>query len=153
MAKLVLIGFWACLMTLASSYAVTNWKVNQARAAAIAAKSSKNVEYRKTKEFTVPKIANGEIQGYIVVQLSYAVDVDLIKTVSTPPEPFLVDEAFRYIYDDDSIDFSDLTKYDLQKLTKAIKVNVDKRLNAPLVKDILIAEFNYMSRLDVKKQL
>lgn len=153
MAKLVLIGLWACLMTLASSYAVTNWKTNQAKAAIIAAKTSKNVEYRKTKEFTVPKIVGGEIQGYIVVQLSYAVDAELIKTVSTPPEPFLVDEAFRYIYNDDSIDFSDLTKYDLQKFTKALTGIVNKRLNANLVKDVLIAEFNYMSRLEVKKQL
>jgi hypothetical protein len=150
--KLVLVGFWACVMTLASIYAATNWKASQAKAA-IAAQSSKNIDYKKTKEFTVPKIANGEIQGYIVVQLSYAVDAEVLKTVSAPPEPFLVDEAFRYIYDDDSIDFSDLKKYDLQKLTKALIALVNKRLNANLVKDVLIQEFNYMSRMDVKKQL
>ncbi|MGO8798179.1 MAG: hypothetical protein ACLQE9_18645 [Roseiarcus sp.] len=152
MAKLVLIGFWACLMTLASSYAVTYWKGTQAKAA-IAEQSSKNVEYKKTKEFTVPKIANGEIQGYIVAQLSYAVDVEVEKTISAPAEPFLVDEAIRYIYDDDSVDFNNLKKYDLQKLTKTLVQAVNKRLNGNLVKDVLIQEFNYMSKMEVKKQL
>ena len=152
MAKLVLVGFWACLMTLASSYAVTYWKASQAKAA-IAGQSSKNIEYKKTKEFTVPKISNGEIQGYIVAQLSYAVDAEVEKTIAAPPEPFLVDEAFRYIYNDDSVDFTNLKKYDLQKLTKTLTQAVNVRLNGALVKDVLIQEFNYMSKLDVKKQL
>jgi hypothetical protein len=152
MAKLVLIGVWACLMTLASSYAATYWKANQAKLAS-AEQSSKSVEYKKTKEFTVPKIFNGEIQGYIVAQLSYAVDLEVQKTITAPPEAFLLDEAFRYIYNDDSVDFNDLKKYDLQKMTKSLIQSVNVRLNGNLVKDVLIQEFNYMSRLDVKKQL
>lgn len=152
MAKLVLMGFWACLMTLASSYAATYWKATQARMAN-AEQSSKNIEYKKTKEFTVPKISNGEIQGYIVAQLSYAVDSEVQKNISAPPEAFLLDEAFRYIYNDDSMDFDNLKKYDLQKLTKTLMQSVNARLNGNLVKDVLIQEFNYMSRSDVKKQL
>jgi hypothetical protein len=152
MAKLVLVGFWACLMTLASSYAATYWKAEQSKAAN-AEQSSKNIEYRKTKEFTVPKISNGEIQGYIVAQLSFAVDAEVEKHVSAPPEAFLLDEAFRYIYNDDSMDFDNLRKYDLQKLTTSLKQSVNARLNANLVKDVLIQEFNYMSRSDIKKQI
>lgn len=152
MAKLVLIGFWACLMTLASSYAATYWKSTQPKAAA-AEQSSPNIEYKKTKEFTVPKLSNGQIQGYIIAQLSYAVDSNIQKTISAPPEAFLLDEAFRYIYNDDSIDFNNLKKYDLQKLTKTLMQSVNTRLNGNLVKDVMIQEFNYMSHLDVKKQL
>jgi flagellar basal body-associated protein FliL len=152
MAKLVLIGVWACLMTLASSYAATYWMVNQTKLAA-AEQSSKSVEYKKTKEFTVPKISNGEIQGYIVAQLSYSVDLEVQKTITAPPETVLLDEAFRYIYNDDSVDFNDLKKYDLQKMTKSLIHSVNARLNGNLVKDVLIQEFNYMSKMDVKKQL
>ncbi len=152
MAKLVLIGVWACLMTLASSYAATYWKANQARTASVE-QSSKNIEYKKTKEFTVPKISNGEVQGYIIAQLSYAVDSEVQKNISAPPEAFLLDEAFRYIYNDDSMDFNNLKKYDLEKLTKSLMQSVNVRLKGNLVKDVLIQEFNYMSRLDVKKQL
>ena len=150
MAKFILVGIWACLMTLGSDYAATYWKAAQAKAASVE-QSAKNVEYKKTKEFTVPKIFNGEIQGYIVAQLSYAVDSEVQKTIAAPPEPFLLDEAFRYIYNDDSSDFTNLKKYDLQKLTKTLMQNVNARLNGNLLKDVMIQEFNYMSRVDMKK--
>jgi flagellar basal body-associated protein FliL len=152
MIKLVLIGVWACVITLASSYAATYWKANQQKAAA-AEQSSHSVEYRKTKELTIPKISDGGIQGYVVVQFSYSVDSELEKTITAPPEAFLCDEAFRYIYSDDTIDFSNLKKYDLQKMTKTLTQNVNARLNGNLVRDILIQEFNYMTRADVKKQM
>ena len=152
MAKLVLVGIWACLMTLASSYAATYWKGLHGKAAN-AEQAAQSLEYKKTREFTVPKVSDGAIQGYIIVQLSYSVDPVVQKSVSAPPEVFLLDEAFRYVYNDDSIDFSNLKKYDLQKLTKTLIENVNARLNCALVKDVLISEFNYMSKTDVKKQL
>jgi flagellar basal body-associated protein FliL len=152
LVKLVIVGLWACLMTLASSYAATYWKAVHGKAAN-AEQAAQNVEYKKTKEFTVPKIADGGIQGYIIVQLSYSLDSAVQRNVTAPPEAFLLDEAFRYIYDDDSIDFNNLKKYDLPKMTKALMENVNARLNCALVKDVLISEFNYMSRSDVKKQL
>jgi hypothetical protein len=152
MAKLVLVGIWACLMTLASSYAATYWKGLHGKAAN-AELAAASLEYKKTKEFTVPKVADGAIQGYVIVQLSYAVDPAVQKNVAAPPEAFLLDEAFRYIYNDDGIDFNNMKKYNLLKLTKTMTDNVNARLNCALVKDVLISEFNYMSKSDVKKQL
>jgi hypothetical protein len=152
MAKLVLVGVWACLMTLASSYAATYWKGLHGKAAN-AEQAVASLEYKKTKEFTVPKVSDGAIQGYVIVQLSYAVDPAVQKNIAAPPEAFLLDEAFRYIYNDDGIDFNNMKKYNLQKLTKTMMDNVNARLNCALVKDVLISEFNYMSKSDVKKQL
>ncbi|WP_158816259.1 hypothetical protein [Methylocapsa sp. S129] len=153
MVKLVLVGVWACLMTLASSYGASYWKASQEKAAAAVAQASPNVEYKKTKEFNVPKIADGAIQGYIIAQLSYSVDSSAPKNLATPLEAFLLDEAFRYIYADDSMDFNNMKKYDLQKLTKTLVQNVNTRLNANVVKEVLIQEFNYMTRSDMKKQM
>lgn len=152
MVKLVLIGVWACLMTLASSYAATYWKASQEKVAVVEP-SSQNVEYKKTKEFTVPKIADGAIQGYIITQLAYSIDAKAPKNLAAPLESFLLDEAFRAIYTDDTIDFNNFKKYDLQKLTKTLVQNVNTRMNASVVKDVLIQEFNYMTRADMKKQM
>jgi len=151
MIKLVLIGLWACLVTLAASYGGSYWKASQKAAAADS--STQVIEYKKTKEFTVPKISEGIVQGYIIVQLSYALDPAAVKNSNAPPEVFLLDEAFRYIYADDTLDFNDLKKYDLQKFTKAMIQGVNTRLNSPIIKDILIQEFNYMSKGDMKKQI
>jgi flagellar basal body-associated protein FliL len=152
MVKLVLVGVWACLVTLASSYGATAWKANQEKAAA-AVQATQSVEYKKTKEFTVPMISEGAIQGYIIAQLTYSVDSNAPKNLAVPLESFLLDEAFRYIYSDDAIDFNNLKKYDLQKLTKVLIQNVNTRLNSAIVKDVLIQEFSYMTRSDMKKQM
>jgi flagellar basal body-associated protein FliL len=152
MVKLVLVGVWACLMTLASTYAASSWKASQEKAAA-ATPAGPNVEYKKTKEFTVPKVAEGAIQGYVIAELAYSVDPSAPKELSAPLETLLLDEAFRYIYADDSIDFNNMKKYDLQKMTKTLAQNVNVRLNGSVVKDVTIQEFNYMTRADMKKQM
>jgi hypothetical protein len=152
MIKLVLVGVWACLVTLASTYAASAWKAGQEKAAA-AAPSGPNVEYKKTKEFTVPKIADGAIQGYVIAELSYSSDPAAPKELAVPVETLLLDEAFRYIYADDNLDFNNIKKYDLGKMTKTLAQNVNARLNSSVVKDVTIQEFNYMTRADMKKQM
>lgn len=149
MIKLVLVGLWACVITLAASYAGSYWKAAQAKPA----EAVQKIEYKKTKEFTVPKIADGIIQGYIIVMLSYSVDEGAEKNVNAPPEVFLLDEAFRYIYADDTIDFENMKKYDLQKFTKEMIQRVNARMNAPILKEVLIQEFSYMGKGDMKKQI
>jgi flagellar basal body-associated protein FliL len=152
MIKLVLVGVWACLVTLASTYAASAWKAGQERAAA-AAPSAPNIEYKKTKEFTVPKVADGAIQGYVIAELSYSADPAAPKELAAPLDTLLLDEAFRYIYADDSIDFNNMKKYDLGKMTKPLAQNVNARLNSNVLKDVTIQEFNYMTRADMKKQM
>jgi hypothetical protein len=152
MLKLVLIGVWACVMTLASTYAASTWKAAQAAKAKEGAPAHA-IQFLKTREFTVPKIADGAIQGYIITQLTFSVDADVAKTVDAPPEAFLLDEAFRAIYVDDAIDFNNLKKFDLQKFGKNLVATVNARMNAPILKEVLIPEFNYMTKADMKKQL
>ncbi len=148
MIKLVLVGLWACLVTLASTYAGSYFKAQQAKPA-----EAQKIEYKKTREVTVPKIADGAIQGYIIVELSYSLDAAAEKNTNAPPEVFLLDEAYRYIYADDGIDFDNMKKYDLQKFTKELIQRVNARMNAPILKDVLISEFNYMGKADMKKQI
>jgi hypothetical protein len=152
LAKLVLIGLWACLVTLASSYGATYWKTSHEKAASPET-SILELEYKKTKEFNVPKITDGVVQGYIVVKLSYSLNSGTAKELPTAPEAYLLDEAFRLVYSDDSIDFNNLKKYDLQKMTKTLVQNVNVRMNSPIIKDVLIQEFDYVTKSDLKKQL
>jgi len=146
--KLVLVGLWACVITLASSYGGAYFKALQSKPA-----EAQKIEYKKTREFTVPKIADGAIQGYVIVELSYSEDIAAEKNINAPPEVFLLDEAYRYIYSDETIDFDNMKKYDLQKFTKELVKRVNARMNAPIITDVLIQEFNYMGKADMKKQI
>jgi hypothetical protein len=152
MIKIILVGFWACLTTLAAGYAVGHLRAVIARQP-VAAVATPARESKKTKEIDVPKIRDGAVKGYIVVQLSYVVDANAEKKTPLPPDPFIVDEAFRYIYDDPTIDFDHLDAFDLNKMTKALIKNVNARLSAPIVIDMGIQEFTFLSAAQAKQGL
>ncbi len=151
MIRIIMIGFWACLTTLAAGYATTHFRAMAARPAVVEANAPKEV--KKTKEFNVPKIRDGVVKGYIVAQLSYVVDNSAAAKAPLPPDAFIVDEAFRYIYNDPSIDFDHLETFDLTKMTKALVKNVDARLGANVITDIGIQEFTFLTVAQAKTRL
>ncbi len=150
MIKIILVGFWACLVTLAASYTVSHFRESAAKPPVA---STAGRESRKTKEISIPKIRDGAVKGYIVVQLSYVVDTEAAKKSPVPPEAFIVDEAFRYIYDDESIDFAHLEAFDVGKMTKALMKNVNVRMNADVVVDVGIQELTFLTESQAKQHL
>ena len=83
MTKIILVGFWACLTTLAAGYA-TNYVREVIARQPVAAAATPARESRKTKEIDIPKIRDGVVKGYIVVQLSFVVDDSAEKKKSAP---------------------------------------------------------------------
>ena len=103
----------------------------------------RSTEARKTHEINVPRIKDGAIKGYAVMLLSYTVDMSALKTAAMAPDSILVDEAFRYVYDDDTIDFDHLDRFDLAKMSKALARAVNARVKADVVVDVGVQEFTY----------
>jgi len=151
MIRIIMIGFWACLMTLAAGYATTHFRAVAAHPPVAAPTVPR--ELKKTREFNVPKIRDGAVKGYVVVQLSYVVDNAAAAKASVPPDPFIVDEAFRYIYDDPAIDFDHLETFDLNKMTKTLIKSVNARLGGDVITDIGVQEFTILTALQAKGRL
>jgi hypothetical protein len=150
MIKLVLIGVWACLATLASSYATAYFRATYAKTGE---QTASQVESKKTKEIDVPKIRDGALKGYVVTQFVYSINIGAQKKHPISPEALVVDEAFRYLFNDDSIDFDNLKKYDLQKFTGTVIRNVNARLKADVIADLAIQEFTFMTATDAKQHM
>jgi hypothetical protein len=150
MIKIILIGFWACLITLAAGYAMGHLRDAGAKPAAAATSAR---ESKKTKEISVPKIRDGVVKGYVVAELSYVIDSEAAKKSPIPADAFVVDETFRYIYDDNSIDFDHLETFDIDKMTKALIKNVNARLSSDVVVDIGIQEFTFLTTAQAKQHL
>jgi hypothetical protein len=112
--------------------------------------ASRTTEARKTHEINVPRIKDGAIKGYAVMLLSYTVDMSSLKTAAMAPDSILVDEAFRYVYDDDTIDFDHLDRFDLAKMSKAIIRAVNARVKADVVVDVGVQEFTYAPISDTR---
>ena len=151
MLKTLLVGAWICGVTLASSYTAASWKTG-AEADAEDVEFIDGLNYQKTDPINVPMIADGAIHGYVIAQFVYTADARTLKQLSVPPDPFILDEAFRTIYADERLDFRHLEKYDLGALTQRIAEVVNERFKAELLKDVLVEQFSYISSDEVRAQ-
>jgi hypothetical protein len=151
MIKFILVGAWASLATLASSYGTMYVRASFDKSAS--EQPAAAVETRKTKEIDIPKIRDGALKGYVVTQFVYSLNGAAAKKLAFSPEPFVIDEAFRYIFNDDSIDLENLKKYDLQKFTDTVIKNVNARLKTDVVQDLAIQEFTFLTNAEVKQHL
>jgi hypothetical protein len=141
MIKAVLIGLAAGAAVIVGE--VGTDKVLAMREGRPAAAVAKATEARKTHEINVPRIKDGAIKGYAVMLLSYSVDLNALKTAAMAPDSILVDEAFRYVYSDDTIDFDHLDRFDFVKMSKALVGAVNARVKSDVVVDVGVQEFTY----------
>jgi hypothetical protein len=149
--KTLFVGIWACLVTLAASYEAAS--LMQARANRPVVVVAGPSEPRRSKEINVPVIRDGVVKGYVVVQLSYVVDLVVARTLPVPPEAIFADETFRFIYDDERIDFTHLDKIQLSKLTSNIMKNVNARMKADVITDVGVIECTFLLNAEAKPKM
>ena len=150
MIKAVVIGLAASAAAIAAQ--VGTDKVLAMREARSAASTGRTTETRKTHEINVPRIKDGAVKGYAVMLLSYTVDLGALKTAAMAPDSILVDEAFRYVYDDDTIDFDHLDRFDLAKMSKALIRSVNARVKGDVLVDVGVEEFTYAPISDTRQR-
>src|SRR5262249_5638165 len=153
--RMVLAGLWVCILTAGASYAVAYWKERGSVSGSLAPAKEEYIEglqYQKTRALSVPMVENGNVQGYVVARFVYTVDARTLNQLTVPPEPFVVDEAFRRIYADERLDFRKLARYDLSILTAPIKQRVNERMHADIVQDVMVEDFNYVQKEEFQRK-
>ncbi|MEI2385834.1 flagellar basal body-associated FliL family protein [Breoghania sp. JC706] len=148
MFKALAIGIWMAAVTAGSSYGAVYW-MTHLQGTDPAAAVLEGLDYEKTRPINVPVIEDGRLQGYVVAQFVFTADAAALARVPVPPHPFIVDEAFRLIYEDRSLDFNHLERYDLENLKEQIRERVNARMKGPFIREVLVEEFNYFSKDDV----
>ena len=149
MIKTLLIGLWVCGVALGSSYFFVQMN-NSSAAHAPSEAEAEVIEFIKTDMVSVPVIRQGKVQGYLVAQLSFAVNRTATKKLAFEPTPYLVDVAYRALYENSAIDFSQLQPQDLTLLAKKIAEGANAKLGGEVVKDVLMNEINYVPRDEVR---
>jgi hypothetical protein len=145
MVKLLLLALWASAIAAFSSFEAGQWRVVHASSAQEQG-AEQGYEYRKSRVINVPVIADGALLGYVIVQFLYGIDVKQAEKLNVNPEAFVLDDAFRTIYGDPSLDFRHLDKYDINALTSQIRTVVNEKLGKGLIKDVLVQDFSYMPK-------
>jgi hypothetical protein len=149
MIKLIATGVWICLVTMASSYAATLWQTETAPSEDVD-KFFGGLQSVKTNLISVPVIASGAVQGYVIAQFIFTMKADLFRRMSVKPDVFLLDAAFRAIYNSDASMLRGAKKQDLQALTTAIKSHVNERFGEAFVEEVLIEQYNYVPKDEVR---
>lgn len=149
MMRLVLAGVWSALVALGSAYAVLSRHGETAEATSAAA--ARDLEQVRTKVMSVPVIAEGQVQGYVVAQFLFTIDRNAARDVPQPVNAFLSDGAFRTLYAGEKIDFRSLQRQDLMALGKTITETVNARVKAPLVHSVLIQDISYLTKDEIRR--
>jgi len=152
MLRMVLIGIWACVVTLASTFGASYWKSHRSSPAEPATHAEK-LEVKKVKPITVPIISEGTLKGYISAEFAYVVEASNKSHggggAAVDADSYVMDEAFRRLYADNSLDFRRIEKYDLNSLTKELTKSINQRLGAELVRETLVKSFAFVPKDDI----
>lgn len=149
MLRTLFIGLWVCIVSLGSTYGGAYWRTRQS--AAPAEEHAEKLDVRKLKPLTVPVIAGGLLKGYVSAEFTMVAPQADKHDPGLDPESFFLDEAFRLIYAETKIDFTDVQKADLNALTKQITANVNQRMGKVVVKETLLRNFTFVAREDMPK--
>ena len=149
MIKPLLLALWVSILTLSTSFGVARWKAQRAQSAA--AKAPQALEQRKTRIINVPILAAGHVQGYVVAQFAYTGEAAALKAATVAPDGVILDEAFRLLYAEEKVDFRKLQRADLTRIIDTLRTRVTERVPPELVREILVQEFNYVSKDEIRK--
>lgn len=150
MIRLIAACFWIALVTAGAAYEAVSYKLQALAAAKAPPTGLEKLQYHRTRTLNVPMIANGAVQGYVVVQFGFT-ETEKAANLPVPPDAFLLDEAFRIIYSDSKLDFHHLERYDVATLTKSLVQKVNHRLNEDAIKEVLVEEINFVASNDISR--
>jgi len=145
--KIVIAGLWASVVIVSAGF--VKEKLNLGAPKTSEAASESQLTVLKTKELNVPRIKDGVIKGYIIAQVSYTLDAKLLKNERLA-DSVVCDELFKYLYQDAGADLDRLDKFDLNKMTSAVKAETNEHLKVPAVSDVGILEFQFFPTSEPK---
>lgn len=149
MLKLVAIGVWVIVVTAAATYGSV-YLSNSTGQTEAAEEPDMGVEELKSEMTSVPIMRNGDVTGYLILQLSFAADRRLLADKKLDPLPFLMDAVFRVILVRTDVDFYRLKSKDLEEITAAVATDVNSRLGAELVRHVLLQQVNFVKKEDIR---
>lgn len=149
MLRMVLLGIWVIVATLAATYGAV--LMNQAQNQPEEAPAEEPVtEEVKTEMTSIPMIRNGEVVGYVIIQMSFQADQAMLKALHLEPQPYLIDAAIRVIFSSTDIDFRRLRGSDIDRLTTEIARESNARIGHELVRAVLLQQLNFVAKDDIR---
>ena len=148
MVRIFMIGIWVIIVSFAAlMFGISSRNSPKAKPVELATSA---YSYTRTDLFTVPIMVNGDVQGYVMSQLVYAVDRKLSNFVSSNVAYFINDEIYNIIFGSYSTT-REVERIKFKDIKKEIIENVNKRFGAHIIEDIFVQQFGYVSQKILNK--
>jgi len=147
--KLVAIGVWVILICAGATFGSAYFSGN-GEAEKTPEESDLGLEELKSEMTSIPVMRNGDVVGYVILQLSFAADRGILEKVKLDPLPFINDAAFRVIFASTDIEFRRLRRENIDALTVAIAKEANARIGAELVRHVLVQQVNFVNKEDIR---
>lgn len=148
MLKLVAVGIWVILVTAGATFASVY--LASSKPGNATEKPDAGVEELTSEMTSIPVMRDGDITGYLILQLSFAADKAVLDEKKLDPMPYMKDAAFRVIFASSDIDFRHLKKDDLDRLTANVAKEANASVGAELVRNVLLQQFNFVRKEDIR---
>lgn len=102
------------------------------------------LEYVKLEPITSVVIRDNAIKGYIIVELSAAIEKTKVAAVRTPVEMLMRDRVVGALHKDTSLDPKQLDKFDLDQFTETVRRSVNQRFGEEFVAELLVQNINFI---------
>jgi len=149
MIRIIAIGLWICAVAFGSLFMAVRQNASSSDGAQAATGGFGGVDYVKTDVMSVPIISDGSVAGYVVTQLVYTIDSNIRKKLTVPLEFFISDEIFRKFYGSYS-DTKEVEKVSFEDVRASIISDLNARFPEPVIKDLLVEQFNYISAEEIR---
>lgn len=143
MIKAFSVGIWTTLVTVCAIFLGMHF--HKDKPVEVRSKySSSSFSFMRTKLMTVPIIVKGDVAGYVMSQLIYAVDRNLDTRTSTILNFFVNDEIFNILFSSYSTT-REIERIKLEDIKQSIIEGVNERIGQPVLKDLFVQQFGYVS--------
>lgn len=152
MIKFIGAAVWVCLATLAAVYFSFQMSGKKPETAADAAAALiSRTETVKTEVMSVPLIRDGSVAGYFLARLVFEVSSEEMKKLTLPADTLISDELYSYIYGAPELDFTKVSRLDLEAFRNGLRDGINKGLKMELVKDVLVEQIDYLTKDDIRE--
>ncbi|EYS94414.1 hypothetical protein ACMX1E_04570 [Bartonella bacilliformis] len=144
MIKMIALGLWVCLVSLGALMLGINSYKRDPNIPTTPVSTGEEIGSSDTEIMNIPILVDGSVQGYLIAQLTYVVDKKAAQNIVVPVSVLIHDVIFQNFWGSYSnVRMIERVKFDMVK--QQIMDQVNQRFSNPILKDLLVKQFNYIS--------
>ena len=145
MIKSLVAGVWAILLLLGSLYFFNGETKTADAALDDESEYLGKLEVVKLGPMSITIIRNNDLQGYVILDVSFTIESVKKAKLSVPAELILRDAVNNSVFGNNEIDINNLENFDFTKFKTRMMNEITDKFGKDLIHDVLIERIDFIS--------